>query len=622
MIIRHIPMKSARKSSFSGLVNYITDEQNKQERVGKVRISNCNSVDPTWAIQEVLATQAKNQRAKGDKTYHVLISFAPGENPSEALLKTIEDRVISSIGLKDHQRISAMHHDTDNLHIHVAINKIHPKTLNMIEPYRAYKAFAEVASKLEIEHGLQLTNHQTRKGLSENLADDMEQHSGIESFINWMKRNCRAQIDGAKDWTALHQILAQHGIIMRVKANGFVFCNDKGLTIKASSVSRGFSKHSLASKLGAFTPAAFDGEIQKQTIYRYEPLNKNVIGSALYARYQYDMTHGKATFSTKLKHLREAKFRLIEKTKKRARIKRSALKLMSASRTQKKYMYQQISKTLLKDLEAIRGNYTTERKHLVDAHKNKTWADWLRQKAQKGDHEALTAMRYRNRKNQGKYTLSGASTALTAFSLTDFEHVDSITKEGTEIYKFDKTVVKNNGKEIQISKGTSIAALKQAIDMAKQSYGDCIRVNGSPLFKTIVLHMVVQNNITITFADPDMEAQRQKLISEQEKNNEQSRRYSSHDGRRTPGSHQVTGATAGRRHRTKPNTFSVRQSPPAEGQNSLRDLSQLDVVQLTGRSEVLLQNHAHDKLERQRRQPDNHVRRKVFGLKNEGKQKI
>ena len=83
MIIRHIPMKSARLSSFSNLVKYLMDEQNKQERVGKVRISNCNSVDPTWAIQEVLATQARNQRAKGDKTYHILISFAAADNPSE-----------------------------------------------------------------------------------------------------------------------------------------------------------------------------------------------------------------------------------------------------------------------------------------------------------------------------------------------------------------------------------------------------------------------------------------------------------------------------------------------------------------------------------------------------------
>jgi hypothetical protein len=139
-------------------------------------------------------------------------------------------------------------------------------------------------------------------------------------------------------------------------------------------------------------------------------------------------------------------------------------------------------------------------------------------------------------------------------------------------------------------------------------------VNGSPRFKKIILHIAVQNNITITFADPGMEAQRQKLILEQEKNNEQSRRYRSHDGRRTSGSHQVARTTARSGNRAKPNAFSVRQGPPAEGQNSLRDVPQLDVVQLAGRSKVLLQSHAHDKLERQRRQPDNHVRRKVFGL--------
>ena len=139
-------MKKTRLSSFSGLVKYLCNEQNKQERVGKVRLSNCNSIDPIWAVQEVSATQAKNQRAMGDKTYHMLISFASGENPSDQALREIEESVASSIGFKEHQRISVVHHDTDNLHIHVAINKIHPQTFNMIEPYRAYKTFAEKGS--------------------------------------------------------------------------------------------------------------------------------------------------------------------------------------------------------------------------------------------------------------------------------------------------------------------------------------------------------------------------------------------------------------------------------------------------------------------------------------------
>ena len=115
MIIHHVAMKSASKSSFKKLVEYITDPQSKKERVGKVRVTNCHSEDPVWAKHEITATQEKNKRAKGDKSYHLIISFAPGENPDPDILKIIEDRVVSSVGLSKHQRISAVHHDTDNL---------------------------------------------------------------------------------------------------------------------------------------------------------------------------------------------------------------------------------------------------------------------------------------------------------------------------------------------------------------------------------------------------------------------------------------------------------------------------------------------------------------------------
>jgi len=616
MIIRHIPMKSARLSSFSGLVQYICDEQNKLERVGNISISNCNSTDPVWAVQEVLATQAKNQRATGDKTYHMLISFAPGENPTEEVLQEIEDRVISSIGFKEHQRIRVVHHDTDNIHIHVAINKIHPKTFNMVEPFRAYKTFAEIASKLEIEFNLELTNHQTRKGHSENLADDMEQHSGIESLINWMKRNCKEKIDAANSWTEIHGVLAEHKLMMRVRANGFVFFNDQGLTVKASSVSRNFSKKNLEAKFGEFIPSPFEDYGSSSNVYRYEPLNKKVIGSEIYARYQHEKTHNKIFLSDKLKQLHTAKARLIEKAKKRGRIKRTALKLMSLSTMDKKYLYHQISRTLMKDITQIRKNYAKARSQLIDTYQNRIWADWLRQKAQEGDKEALTTLRYRNRKNKSDYTLSGIS---SVSSFVNASQIDSITKEGTEIYRKDKDVIRDNGKEIKISKGGSITSLKKALEMAQDRYGNCICVNGSPLFKKIIIQIVIQNHIPITFADLDMETQRQKLILEQEKHYEQSRSNRNNHRRGTPRSHKTIGASARHgRNRIKPNAFRPRHSAPAEGQNSLRNLSQLDVVQFTPGSEVLLQDHAYDQLERQGFQSDNHVRRKVSGLKRKG----
>jgi len=152
--------------------------------------------------------------------------------------------------------------------------------------------------------------------------------------------------------------------------------------------------------------------------------------------------------------------------------------------------------------------------------------------------------------------------------------------------------------------------------MTQQRYGNCIQVNGSPFFKKIIVQLTVQKKIPINFADPEMESQRQKITSQLEKQDEQSRRYGLNDGRRTARSNEVAGAALGKGNssRTKPNPISTRQGPPAEGQNSLRDLSQLDMVQLTGRSKMLLPTDAHDQLERQRLEPDNYVQRNVFRL--------
>ncbi len=111
----------------------MTNELGKQERVGEIHVTNCHSSEVNWAIHEIEATQALNLRAQGDRTYHLLISFPAGEVPSNEVLKDIEDRICASIGYGAHQRISVVHYDTDNFHIHVGINKIHPTRYTLHE---------------------------------------------------------------------------------------------------------------------------------------------------------------------------------------------------------------------------------------------------------------------------------------------------------------------------------------------------------------------------------------------------------------------------------------------------------------------------------------------------------
>jgi hypothetical protein len=243
LIAKHISMRSVRKSSFAELVAYITDTQGNVERLEHVNIANCRRADVQWAIREVRSTQQQNTRAESDKTYHhLLIGFPAGEIPTPEMLQAIEQRVCSALGYGDHQRVSAVHNDTDNLHIHVAINKIHPNRLTMHEPYRDYKILGEICAKLENEYNLQRVNHGARKQGAQNRADDMEHMAGVESLIGWVKRECLGQIYGVQTWSDFHELMQANGLEIRERGNGFVIGDRSGTNVKASSIARDLSK--------------------------------------------------------------------------------------------------------------------------------------------------------------------------------------------------------------------------------------------------------------------------------------------------------------------------------------------------------------------------------------------
>nr|AGH89388.1 putative relaxase protein TraI [uncultured bacterium] len=159
--------------------DYILDTKEstiKGEKVDSYRVTNCGTDDPAAAAVFIEAIQAANTRSKSDKTYHLVYSFPPGEHPSLEVLHAIEDELCASIGYADHQRVSAVHKDTDHLHVHVAINKVHPTGLQNIEPYYDKKRLMEACERLEIKYNLQRTNH----GIEEKSHDNARDGQRIE----------------------------------------------------------------------------------------------------------------------------------------------------------------------------------------------------------------------------------------------------------------------------------------------------------------------------------------------------------------------------------------------------------------------------------------------------------
>ena len=639
-------MNEARLSSFGNLVKYISNSQEKQERVGEIRLTNFQNETLEWAVAEALAVQQCNQRAEGDKTYHLLISFAPGEQPSAEVLRDIEDRMCAAIGFGEHQRVSAVHHDTDNLHIHIAINKIHPERHTIHEPYRDYKVRSDMCAVLEREHGLQLTNQKGRKRGSENGADDMEQHAGIESLLGWIKRECADQLTQAHTWNDLHEVMRKNGLELQERGNGLVITDGRGVGVKASSVSRNLSKPSLEKRLGAFEgdtkkkasakrgPGLHNrkappvvavggkpppmrkgrlstlsqlGAIEGEPGKRYEGRPIHSAGSTatteLYARYKAEQgikVHARATAWGAAKNRKD---KAVEAAKGTGRLKRAAIKMLSGPGVNKKLLYALVSKALHAEIQKANTQYLAERQSIHGEFSKRAWADWLQAKATEGDQQALKALRARKpAKPRAGDTVAGSGPARRSSPMP--LKVDSVTKDGTVIHRFAGSAIRDDGEALQVARGSNRAGLEAVLRMAVHRYGQNIAVNGSDEFKEKIARVAATSNLNITFNDAALEARRQELVrltSKESGNDRSSRPNRSADERRRSASSSDGGSRTKRGGRTartgirrgpgqtnKSGLGGVGPKPPALSGNGLRELSQLGVVRLPERSEVLL----------------------------------
>jgi len=442
MIAKKVSMRAQKKSSMTDLVSYLTeehvqegpeelvrymtDEQGNPVRVGHVRITHCQASEPAWAAAEMRAVQRMNKRAVSDKTYHMIISFPPGETPNLRTLHTIEDRFCRELGFAEHQRISVVHRDTEHLHIHIAINKIHPKTYRLHEPYYDHRTRSRVCAQLEAEFNLTRGNHQSQQSEAQAQASDMTAHSGVDSLIAWIKQHCQTELEQAESWAALRQVLRENDLDLRQRANGFVFVARDGTRCKASSVSRRLSMPALLARLGPMpavetvlepaeflpgAPAASTRETENATpretqnaatietpnspprrSYRRTVSGLNPPTAALFARYQTEQARLRALKAEQRAAARKRKDRRVAAAKRRARLERATVKLVSQGLSAK-LAYMAIRTRLRAELSRASEEFAKERKLIQARYPLQSWRDWL--KSQERERGAAVAVRSR-----------------------------------------------------------------------------------------------------------------------------------------------------------------------------------------------------------------------------------
>jgi hypothetical protein len=513
MIAKHIRMRSMRKSSFHELVRYITHAKNKHERILSVAVTNCRQTSPADAALEILAIQHQNTRAESDKTYHLLISFQANEVPSPPLIQHIESELCEALGFREHQRISALHTDTDNLHIHIAINKVHPRHRTIHNPYCDYKTLGGICDQLEKQYGLAHDNHHAMARGAHSPALDMENAGGIESLLGWIRRQCVDQMRAASSWSQLHEVLQQNGLAILEKGNGLVISDQAGRGVKASSVSRDLSKVRLEQRLGRFERITLPS---KNLIRAYQPrpMPSRYDTEALFSRYQKEQAQFEGMRSQARHSSRDKKNRLIDAARRQANGKSSAIRMLESDRLSKRILYHLASANLRDKIQAIHTECRNEHKQNLEKYRRRAWLDWLQHRAQQGDIEALSALRARA-KRAGRAGNCLTGTTSRSSETAPCYQADGLTKNGTIIYRVGASAIRDDGQRIALSEAIGQEGLKLSLQLAMRRYGSHIAVAGTEEFKAKVLHAAMAARLAVTFADAEMEHQRQTLFSMQ-----------------------------------------------------------------------------------------------------------
>lgn len=486
MIVKVAKLDKSIKSSFKRLTEYITNEQVESDinirNVGAWiepdDIYDMNDLD--LFIEDVESVQSMSN-AKSDKTYHLIVSFGVDERPDIETLKNISNEFIESLGFKDHQRLSVIHDDTDNLHMHIAINKINPEKYTIHDPYYPYKTLSKKAKELEIKYNLNQT-HSNEKS-NENTcsaANDIDSRPTQISFKSYVES---IDLSDCKSWQDLHDKLKENGIEYRKYGSGAVFKNltDDKINIKASAVKREYSLNSLEKKYGKFEPSKSLNNIQN-SYQRYQDLS---------LKEQYDFINTNRKIKSK-QEKQVVKNEYMDAAKYSGDIIDN-LSRMTGSSELDRILIKMNKRAMAKArYRKLREERRKKIKNINNKYKFYTYDAWLQQ-------QALTNQKAENALKQLKENrinyIEGNFKELKHDAL-------KITKNGTYILK---NKLKATNKAIYLT--PKYNNIKKCIETMQ--YNNIIpeTINGTDEFKAKIIDVIASNELDIVFKDNEINQQ-------------------------------------------------------------------------------------------------------------------
>jgi hypothetical protein len=295
MIVKKVPTSKrappkSKALNVRALVDYIAGLRaggtgEKVEHRGAVNLLN---VDHEGQLQEMVDL-AETAKRSPQPVQHWIMSWREGEQPTTAQADAAVATFLDEMGLARHQAIYALHRDTHNWHLHLAVNRVDPETEKVVTVNNRFdhEVAHRAIARIERQQGWQredralflvrpsgeLVRARPRGQGRETSpgARDFEERVGARSAERIALEDVAPILRRARSWADVHRELGQSGIRFDRKGSGAIlWIGDQ--PVKASRAGRDCSMAALERRLGEFTPAAPERSMEAPRLRPPQPL--------------------------------------------------------------------------------------------------------------------------------------------------------------------------------------------------------------------------------------------------------------------------------------------------------------------------------------------------------------
>ena len=508
------------------------------------------------------AVAAQNARVK-DPVYHVVLSWPAMESPNEDQAFECGSHALAAVGMSEHQYVFAIHRDTDNVHLHIAVNRVNPDSFVAVYPDRDYFKLDRLMRELELRFGWShdkgpcgvferngktvidwSSKDPNTKGKLPAAAADMERHADQESLFSYVRGKPRKALlsalrNDALTWRQLHNLLAKYGLELREKGRGFAIYDLKSADttpVKASDMHEELSKGRLTKRLGPFeaaqvplpAPEAIAGYDKHRPLKRDPEQREQRRQERAEARRDLRNRFDAYKNGFVLRRLDPTTVReRFTALRLDARRQRVEVRTTVADPAMRKAMYSIIAFETLRARDRLQREIRRERAALRAEPGNRrgTYREWVEQQAATGDAAAISQLR--GFQYSEKRQIKDLAQALDNDGLDGIkydEDVDPIARvlaggfqyrarrDGSVVYRgkdgIEGFVDLGNRIDVLAKDSDNAGAIAAALAFAADKYGGAFELTGSEQFKRRAIEILVINKIEVRLKNNAQEALR------------------------------------------------------------------------------------------------------------------